>query len=194
MRRTAPQIILAGAAVLTLTACHHRTAPIVTAPTTPPPAERALSPVARPPAATVATAARPSTPPLTEDEIFRRKTLDQLNGEHPLGDVFFAYDQSELDANARAVLQRDAQWLSKWPQTRLSVDGHCDERGTEEYNLALGERRAEVVRAYLVNLGVPATRLATRSFGKDAPFCEDSRGGESCWSQNRRDHFLITAK
>ena len=90
------------------------------------------------------------------------------------------------------MLQRDAEWLTKWPQTRVRVDGHCDERGTAEYNLALGERRAETVKEYLTSLGVRPDRIQTRSLGKEAPFCKDSR--EPCWSQNRRGHLVITEK
>ncbi len=189
MKRNIGPVALSLAALVTLTACHHRVAPAIA----PSPTASAPTPVTRPPAPPpAARAASPAAPALTEDEIFRRKSLDQLNAEQPLGDVFFDYNQSDLRADARSVLARDAAWMAKWPQTHVSVDGHCDERGTEEYNLALGERRAEVVKGYLVSLGVSPERLNTRSFGKDAPFCQD--GGESCWAQNRRDHFLITAK
>ena len=90
------------------------------------------------------------------------------------------------------ALQQDAQWLAKWPQTKIRIDGHCDERGSAEYNLALGERRAQAVREYLVSLGVRADRIEERSLGKDAPFCTGD--DEACWSQNRRGHFEITAK
>jgi len=97
-----------------------------------------------------------------------------------------------LRDDARSVLQRDAAWLAKWPQTRIRIDGHCDERGTAEYNLALGDRRAATVRDYLTELGVKAERIQMRTLGKEAPFCRDE--GESCWSQNRRGHFEITDK
>jgi peptidoglycan-associated lipoprotein len=90
------------------------------------------------------------------------------------------------------MLELDAKWLSKWPQTLVRIDGHCDERGTAEYNLSLGDRRTAAVREYLTNLGVRPDRIQTRSLGKEAPFCQDS--GESCWSQNRRGHFEITGK
>ena len=134
-----------------------------------------------------------STPaPLTEAELFQRKSLDALNGEHPLSDAFFDYDQDTLRDDAKRALQQDAQWLARWPQTTVLVEGHCDERGTPEYNLALGDRRAEVVRDYLTDLGVKSERVVTRSLGREAPFCRDT--GESCWSQNRRGHFIITAK
>jgi peptidoglycan-associated lipoprotein len=128
----------------------------------------------------------------TEDELFRRKSLSELNGEHPLSDVFFDYDQNSLREDARAVLQRDAAWLAKWPQTRIRIDGHCDERGTAEYNLSLGDRRASTVREYLTDLGVKPDRIQVRSLGKESPFCQGET--EACWSQNRRDHFEITDK
>lgn len=171
-------------------ACHTRppavapsrtmaTAPVVSArPPAPPP----------PPAA----AATPAAAPLSEAELFRRKSLNELNAEHPLSDAFFDYNQNILRDDARHMLQQDAQWLAKWPQTAVRIDGHCDERGTAEYNLALGEKRADVVKEYLTSLGVRPDRIQTRSLGKEAPFCQDS--GESCWSQNRRGHFVITEK
>ena len=121
------------------------TAPAPAAPTRPP---------ARHPPAPPRPVAAPAPAPLTEAELFQRKSLDALNGEHPLGDAFFDYDQDTLRDDAKRALQQDAQWLAKWPQTRISVEGHCDERGTPEYNLALGDRRAEVVRDYLTDLGV----------------------------------------
>jgi peptidoglycan-associated lipoprotein len=152
--------------------------PVPARPPAPPPPPRA----AASPAATVP----------TEAELFRRKSLSELNAEHPLGDVFFDYDQNTLREDARRVLQQDAAWLAKWPQTRIRIDGHCDERGTPEYNLALGERRADVVREYLTTLGVKSDRLQMRSLGQEAPFCHEET--EACWSQNRRGHFEITQK
>ena len=170
-------------------ACHTRppaTAPSRTAPVSAAPAR----PSAPPPAPARAVAA-PSRA-LTDEELFARKSLNELNAEHPLGDAFFDYNQTTLGDEDRRVLQRDAQWLAKWPQTKVVVEGHCDERGTAEYNLALGDRRAEVVTEYLTSLGVSPSRVETRSLGKEAPFCRDS--GEACWAQNRRGHFVITAK
>ena len=119
-------------------------------------------------------------------------TLDALNASHPLNDVFFDYDATTLRDDGRQVLQQNAQWLAKWPQTRISVYGHCDERGTGEYNLALGDQRAVTVRNYLTGLGVNPDRIQTVSLGKESPFCTAT--GESCWAQNRRGHFVITAK
>jgi peptidoglycan-associated lipoprotein len=183
-----PFLVLAIAGV----GCHTR--PPATAPArtvAPPPPTVPASPPAPPPRAS-APVARPAAPPLTEAELFGRKSLDELNGEHPLGDPFFDYDQDALRDDARRVLQQDAQWLARWPQTVIRVDGHCDERGTGEYNLALGERRATAIKDYLASLGVRTERIQVRSLGKEAPFCNGD--GESCWSQNRRGHVVITAK
>jgi peptidoglycan-associated lipoprotein len=175
-------------------ACHTRppasTPSRVTPTATPAPARPPVppAPAPLPPAA----ASRPAAAPLSEAELFRRKSLDDLNAEHPLSDAFFDYDQSTIREDAKRALQQDAQWLAKWPQTKVRADGHCDERGSAEYNLALGERRAEVVKEYLTNLGISQDRIQTRSLGKEAPFCRDE--GESCWSQNRRDHLVVTEK
>jgi len=97
-----------------------------------------------------------------------------------------------LSDSAREALGRDATWLRKWTGTRVLIEGHADERGTNEYNLALAERRAEVTRDYLVDLGIDRTRITIVSKGKEQPFCRDQN--EGCWHQNRRGHFIITAK
>jgi peptidoglycan-associated lipoprotein len=128
----------------------------------------------------------------TEDEIFAAKTLEQLNAERPLGDVFFDLDESMIRDDARPMLQRNADWMKRWTSTQVSVEGHCDSRGSAEYNLALGTRRATAVKDYLVNLGVPANRITVVTKGKEQPVCTDEN--ESCWQQNRRGHFIITAK
>jgi peptidoglycan-associated lipoprotein len=156
-------------------------APVAAAPATPPP------PPAPPPAATP----KP-TPPLTEEQAFAQKSLDQLNAERPLADVFFDYDQSGIRDDGRAPLQKNADWLKRWASTQITVEGHADARGSSEYNLALGSRRATAVKDYLVNLGVPGNRITVVSKGKEQPFC--TAESEECWQQNRRGHFLITAK
>lgn len=119
-------------------------------------------------------------------------TLQQLNEQKPLGDVFFLYDSADLSDAARAVLQKNSEWLRRWVSTTITIEGHADSRGTNEYNLALAERRAGSVRDYLVSLGVPATRISIVSKGEEQPFCTEE--AESCWSQNRRGHFIFTAK
>ncbi len=166
--------------------------PPAPAPAPPPPPPPATKPAPPPPPPPPPPA--PVQPPraLTEDEVFAKKTVEELNAERPLGDVYFAFDSQELSDEARATLERNAQWLKRWPSVRLSVEGHCDSRGTAEYNLSLGERRGTAARNYLVGLGVPADRVVAVSKGKEQPFCFDEN--ESCWSQNRRGHFMITAK
>jgi peptidoglycan-associated lipoprotein len=129
---------------------------------------------------------------LTEEQLFAQKTVEDLNRERPLADVFFDLDQSTLRNDARAALAKNAEFLNRWTSTRITIEGHADERGTPEYNLALGERRAAAVRDYLTSLGVAANRVAVVSKGKEAPFCTESN--EACWQQNRRGHFVFTAK
>ena len=172
-------------------ACHKRppaAAPMRTTPS--PPTAPARPPAPPPPPATSKSST--TAPPLSEADLFQRLSLDQLNAEHPLGDAFFDYDQNALRDDAKRALQQDAQWLQKWPSAVVRIDGHCDERGSAEYNLALGDRRATTVKRYLVSLGIRSDRIQERSLGKEAPFCRES--GEACWSQNRRGHFVITGK
>jgi peptidoglycan-associated lipoprotein len=160
------------------------------APAPPPPAAPAAPPA--PPAPPPPAEAPPAPRALTEEEIFANKTLEQLNAERPLGDVFFDLDESTIRDDSRGALQKNAEWLKRWTSTRIMVEGHADERGSAEYNLALGDRRANAVRSYLVSLGIPENRITVTSKGKESPFCTESN--ENCWQQNRRGHFIITAK
>lgn len=109
-----------------------------------------------------------------------------------LGDVYFDFDKAELTEESRTRLARNADWLRSHPEFEVRIEGHCDERGTNEYNLALGERRAAAAREYLTSLGVAARNLTTLSYGEERPQCSDST--EGCWSRNRRAHFLITGR
>jgi peptidoglycan-associated lipoprotein len=104
--------------------------------------------------------------------------------------VFFDFDSSVLRDDGKATLQKQAAWLAKYPSVRLTVEGHCDERGTREYNLALGARRADTTKEYLVSLGVAASRMDTISYGKEKPVCVESN--EGCWAQNRRAVSVIS--
>ncbi len=106
--------------------------------------------------------------------------------------VYFAYDSADLSDEGRASLQKNATWLMRWTSTRVTIEGHADSRGTNEYNLALGERRAASVRDYVVSLGVPAARVSIVSKGEEQPTCTEEN--ESCWRLNRRGQFVITAK
>ena len=111
--------------------------------------------------------------------------------EAKVGDrIFFDFDKYSLKANARATLEKQAAWLNKWPAVTITVEGHCDERGTREYNLALGERRANSVKDYLVALGVNPSRIRTISYGKERPVALGSN--DAAWAQNRRGVTTIT--
>jgi peptidoglycan-associated lipoprotein len=103
-------------------------------------------------------------------------------------DAYFDLDKADIRPDARIALEKTAAFLKGYPQAHVTIEGHCDERGSTEYNLALGDRRANAVKQYLVNLGIPAANLNTVSFGKEKPFCMESN--ESCWQQNRRGHFI----
>jgi peptidoglycan-associated lipoprotein len=165
-------------------------------------------PVARPappPMPTTATTpSRPPSPPEpvseptvvppepVRDDAIASASLDDLNRSSPLKPVFFELDSSDLSAGGQKALDENAVLLRKYPSWTVTVEGHCDERGTAEYNLALGERRAITARAYLVSLGIPADRLRTVSYGKEFPF--DPGHDESAFAKNRRAHFVITAK
>ena len=127
-----------------------------------------------------------------QDEIFMRKSLDELNAERPLGDVYFEYDMSSLRDDTRATLQRNADYMRRWMTVKITIEGHADARGTSEYNLALGERRAAAVKDYMVGLGIAADRILAVSKGKESPVCTEMT--EACYMQNRRGHFVITAK
>ncbi|MBN1929849.1 MAG: peptidoglycan-associated lipoprotein Pal [Chlorobiaceae bacterium] len=105
-----------------------------------------------------------------------------------LGDIFFDFDSSALSAEAQQQLKQNASWIEKNPQVSVTIQGHCDERGTDEYNMALGERRAVAARDYLTTIGVGDSRLSTISFGEEMPF--DSGHNEEAWAKNRRDHFI----
>jgi peptidoglycan-associated lipoprotein len=104
-------------------------------------------------------------------------------------DAYFDYDKADIRADARDALSKTAQFLRSYPQMKVVVEGHCDERGSTEYNLALGDRRAASAKQFLVSLGIPADRLETVSYGKERPFCSAST--EECWKQNRRAHFVM---
>ncbi len=104
-------------------------------------------------------------------------------------DIYFEFDKSSLDSVAQDVLTRKADWMRDNPDVAVSIEGHCDERGTNEYNLALGDRRAESAKAFLVDLGIEAYRISTVSYGEERPV--DAGHNEEAWAKNRRGHFLI---
>lgn len=119
----------------------------------------------------------PPQPTISEDELFQQNVKD----------VFFDFNKYDIRADQESILQSDAKFLSDHPDINLTVAGHCDDRGSDEYNLALGESRANSFKNGLIKLGVSADRIKTTSLGKEQPFCSDSN--EQCWQQNRRDHL-----
>jgi peptidoglycan-associated lipoprotein len=130
-------------------------------------------------------APRPAPPPMAAPAPPGVVAGSVMDFQQNVGDrVFFDYDRSELVDMGRSTLQKQAAWLQRFPTVVLTIEGHADERGTREYNLALGARRAQAVRDYLVSLGVSGARIETISFGKERPICVQS--DEPCWQQNRR--------
>ena len=162
---------------------------------TPPPPEAGAPELPRPPAPPppLEPAPEPSPEPAVRpDEDLGSRALEDLNRQSPLQPVFFAFDSTEVSAEGRAALDANAVLLRKYATWVVTVEGHCDDRGTAEYNLALGERRALAAKNYLVSLGVEGKRLNTVSYGKEFPF--DPGKTEEAYAKNRRAHFVITAR
>jgi peptidoglycan-associated lipoprotein len=156
---------------------------------------------AQPPAAQ-SRAGGPQAQGLASENLGReqdRSSLDALRdgraantpSDSSMKDVYFDFDQYNLDNDDRATLRASADWLKKNPSARAQIEGHCDERGTSEYNLALGAKRAQAAKDYLESLGVAENRLSTISYGEEIPMCRDAT--ESCWQKNRRDRFVRTS-
>ena len=186
-------LLLIAVLAAQLTAC--KKDPPVQPPAPPPPPPPVVQstptpPPPPPPRPTPTPTPAPRVP--TEDEVFAKKTVADLNNERPLADVFFEYDVAELSDAARTALQKNAEYLKRWTSTRILIEGHADSRGTNEYNIALGERRAAAVRDYLVGLGIAAARMSIVSKGEEEPTCKED--AETCWSLNRRAHPVFTEK
>lgn len=133
----------------------------------------------------------PREPTITGDPL-AAMSPEEINANSPLKPVFFSYDSDVLDDSARQALADNARVLVDYPNWVITIEGHCDERGTPEYNLALGDRRALAAKNFLLSLGVPADRVRTVSYGKEFPF--DPGHDETAWSRNRRAHFMVVAK
>ncbi|MGB7462035.1 MAG: peptidoglycan-associated lipoprotein Pal [Candidatus Acidiferrum sp.] len=126
-----------------------------------------------------------NTPPVSEAP--KTSSIDELFLQE-VADAYFDYDSAELRPDARQAIQKDAAFFKQYPTMRVTIEGHCDERGSTEYNLALGQRRANAVMQYLVSLGIPESRLNATSWGKEKPFCMEAT--EACYAKNRRGHFV----
>ncbi len=166
--------------------------PPVARPTTPPPggvSDDSTRPPAPPEPVSEPMAVPPE--PVLDDPITGRDIGD-INKNSPFQPVFFVLDSSDVDAAGQQVLNENAEILKRYPTWVITVEGHADERGTAEYNLALGERRAMAARTYLVSLGISGDRLRTVSYGKEFPF--DPGHNEEAWAKNRRAQFVLTSR
>jgi peptidoglycan-associated lipoprotein len=185
-------MLVAAASLVTAIGCGKKKPPVAK-PTAPPPTTASGAATTRVPAPPEPVSEPTIVPaePVKEDTI-ASGSLDEINRNSPLKPVYFDYDSSDITPEGRSVLDANAAVMKKYPSWTVTIEGHTDERGTAEYNLALGERRAVTARAYLVSLGVSADRLRIVSYGKEFPF--DPGHDESAFSRNRRAHFVITAK
>jgi peptidoglycan-associated lipoprotein len=193
MRRANLSIVFCVALLAMLSVACGGKKPPVARPMPPPPPDVADASGSRPPAPPEPVREPTIVPPEpVRADTISSATLDDLNKNSPLKPVFFEYDMSDITEAGKAALDEDAAILRKNGTWVITIEGHADERGTAEYNLALGERRAVTARAYLVSLGITADRLRTVSYGKEFPF--DPGHDEAAYSKNRRAHFVITAK
>ncbi len=186
-RRMNALMVLAVLLTMVVGACAKKQPPV--ARPMPPPSANTNTPP--PPPSPVSEPVLVPPEPLKDDAI-GSKSLDDLNRDSPLKPLFFDLDSSEVSTDGQQTLQANAAVLKKYPAWQVTIEGHCDERGTAEYNLALGERRALSAKTYLVSLGIPADKVRTVSYGKEFPF--DAAHDDGAWSKNRRAHFVITAK
>jgi peptidoglycan-associated lipoprotein len=191
MRHAQFAVIAVLVAALGAGACSKKKPPIAR-PMPPPVGTGTTSnPPPAPPTPVPDTTPMPPEPKITDDPLLSGD-LDVINKSSPFQPVLFALDSFEIEGPAQQALTANAEILKKYPTWVITLEGHCDERGTAEYNLALGEKRALAARTYLVSLGIPADRLRTVSYGKEFPF--DPGHDESAWSKNRRAHFVVTSK
>lgn len=185
IRKTFVPVVVLAIALAGISGCKNKKPPVTSS--TPPPA-----------ATTPAEPAPPVTPPKTVTETFpttpvekaplAEPSVDELNQKlKPLKTVYFEYDSSDLDDTSRGILRSNADWLKQNPKRTIRIEGHCDERGSIKYNLALGERRANSVREYLESLGVAPSRMRIITYGEEKPAVEGHN--ESAWRQNRRGEF-----
>jgi len=193
MRRQAKTLlVLVLLLTVVVAACKGKAKPPVARPMPPPMADSTTTPTIPPPGPPKPVSEPIPVPPMPAEDTIGSKSLDDLNRDSPLRPLFFELDSSDVSSEGQQVLQANAAVLKKYPTMQITIEGHCDERGTAEYNLALGERRALAAKNYLVSLGVGADKVKTVSYGKEFPF--DPGHDDSAWEKNRRAHFVITAK
>jgi peptidoglycan-associated lipoprotein len=200
MKRSRSAVLAVHAAILVLLAVGCAKRPAMTAATSPAPtgAATAAGAAAAPPAAARpaegANLAPPTAtpPPAPAGTPAARPPASDFVESSALKDVYFDFDKSDIRPDAERALDADATWMKRNPGYLVLIEGHCDERGTNEYNLALGERRARATMNYLVSHGIGASRLTIVSYGEERPQCRERN--EGCWAKNRRAHFLVKAQ
>ncbi len=185
-------LVIAAIALVGASGCAKKKPPVAR-PTTPPPAASSTTAGTRPPSPPEPVREPEPVPaePIASDPL-STTDIDAINRNSPFQPVFYRYDQADIDAAGQQSLNANAELMKKYPTWVVTIEGHSDERGTAEYNLALGERRAMAARNYLVSLGIPAERLRTVTYGKEFPF--EPGHDEGSWSKNRRAHFVVTSK
>jgi peptidoglycan-associated lipoprotein len=171
-------LVMALLAMSMAVSCKHKAPDVVpkAVPTEPPPAPA------------------PTAKPIAEDEVekMRGRTVEEIDRLGLFQEVHFDYDKADVRDVDRDVLSKNAAVLKKFDFIKVTIEGHCDERGSVEYNLALGERRAKAAMDYLLSLGIPAVQMRTVSYGKEVPVCNEKT--EDCWARNRRGHFTVSEK
>jgi len=183
MRRPAlSKIALLAIPMAFAAGCSSKPAPVAASSAPAPAATPAPTPVAE---------TRP-TPRPTPEPTETLPAVGDINKKGYLKDAFFDFDRYDIRADQRGPVTANAEWLRKWPTVKIRVEGHCDERGTAAYNMALGEKRASAVKEYLESMGIDASRVEIISYGKERPF--DTGHDEAAWAQNRRGHLVATAK
>jgi peptidoglycan-associated lipoprotein len=176
---------IATAFILTLavTGCHHA----VTTARTP------QAPPAPAPAPAAAPAEKPATPPANPVVAKKPELTDEQLFAQNVKDIFFSYDNADVRADEQTAVSGDAAFLASHPAIKVLIEGHCDERGSEEYNLSLGESRADRIKSALIQQGVSSDRIKVVSYGKEKPFCSSAEN-DACWQQNRRAHFVLQVR
>ncbi len=185
-------LVIVAIALAWVGACAKKKAPVAR-PTTPPPAAGPSTTGNRPPSPPEPVREPEPIPaePIASDPL-SATDIDTINRNSPFQPVFYLFDQADIDTTGQQALNANAALMKKYSTWIVTIEGHTDERGTAEYNLALGERRAMAARNYMVSLGIPADRLRTVTYGKEFPF--EPGHDEGAWSKNRRAHFVVTSK
>ena len=187
-RQAKALLVLVLLMTVAVAACKGKAKPPVARPM-PPPVTNTNTPPPAPPEPPRPVSEPIPVPAMPEPDSITNTSVDDLNRNSPLSPLFFELDSADVSTDGQRVLQANAAVLKKYPTMQVTIEGHCDERGTEEYNRSLGERRALALREQLVSLGIDAGRVDTVSYGKDKP--ADPGHDENAWRQNRRGEFAL---